>query len=266
MERLIIVSVFTGMIHMIDTLSYSVRLAGIKTKRLAMALSLFNIIVLISRTANMIQAPLLGSMVDKAINGGNSTLLLSDFRLIILSATAGSILGALLIPTFIEIFSKGILSLEKAGSMPQLIELMLVQRPIRSIKRSVKKPRFSLLKGLLPNKIPLTFLILNVIITAISTIGVLSAIYAGAQVPEYRMTASQLSGIINGIATILLAIIVDPQAAIITDQTLQGTRDKGEANTMVVFLVGGKILGTILSQLIFLKAVQVVVIITKLIV
>jgi len=261
MERLIIVSVFTATIHMIDTLSYSVRLAGIKTKRLAMALSLFNIIVLISRTANMIQAPLLGSMVDNAIKEGSAVSLLGSFRWIILSATIGSMLGAVLIPSFINIFSKGILSLEKAGSIPQLLELMLVQRPIRGIKRSVRRPRISLLKGLLPNKIPSTFLILNLIITSISTIGVLAAIYAGAKIPEYRMTASQLSGIINGVATILLAMAVDPQAAIITDQTLQGARDRSEANTMVVFLVGGKILGTILSQLIFIKAVQVIVIV-----
>lgn len=266
MNRLVMVIVFTATIHMIDTLSYSVRLAGIKTKRLAMALSLFNIIVLIARTANMIQAPLLGSMVDKAINGGSPALLLKDFRWIILSATVGSILGAVLIPSFIDIFSKGILSLEKAGSIPQLIELMLVQRPIRSIKRSVKRPKLSLLKGLMPDKIPPTFLILNLIITSISTIGVLSAIYAGSLVPEYRITASQLSGIINGMATILLAIIVDPQAAIITDQTLRGVRDRKESNTMVVFLVGGKIFGTILSQFIFLGAVKVVVIVTKLIV
>lgn len=263
MNKLVIVIVFTAMIHMIDTLSYSVRLAGIRTKRLAMALSLFNIIVLISRTANMIQAPLLGSIVDKAIGEGNSTFLLKDFRWIIFSATLGSILGAILIPSFIDIFSKGILSLEKAGSIPQLIELMLVQWPIRHIRRSIKRPRLSALKSLGLGKIPPTFLILNLIITSISTIGVLSSIYAGVMVPEYRITASQLSGIINGTATILLAIVVDPQAAIITDQTLQGVRDRKEANTMVVFLVGGKILGTIVSQFIFLGAVQVVVRITK---
>jgi hypothetical protein len=107
--------------------------------------------------------------------------------------------------------------------------------------------------------------VLNLIITSISTIGVLAAIYAGALVPHYRITASQLSGIINGVATILLAVVVDPQAAIITDQTLQGLRESQEANTMVAFLVGGKILGTLLSQIIFLWAAEMVVFITKII-
>ncbi|WP_422447878.1 lipid II flippase Amj family protein [Thermoanaerobacterium sp. DL9XJH110] len=266
MERLLIIILFTATIHMVDTLSYSVRLAGIRTKRLAMAISLFNIIVLISRTANMVQAPLLGSIVDRAIIEGSAGLLLGDFRWIIFSATMGSILGAVLIPSFVEIFSRGIIKLEQAGSIPQLLGQIYFQRPLGKIRKSLKRPSLSLLRGLRLEKIPPTFLILNLIITSISTIGVLAAIYAGALVPRYRITASQLSGIINGAATILLAIVVDPQAAIITDQTLQGLRERQEANTMVAFLVGGKILGTVLSQLIFLKAAEFVVLITKLIV
>ncbi|MCR4431253.1 MAG: lipid II flippase Amj family protein [Tepidanaerobacteraceae bacterium] len=263
MERLLIVILFTATIHMVDTLSYSVRLAGIRTKRLAMAISLFNIIVLVSRTANMIQAPLLGSIVDRAINEGDTVFLLHDFRWIIAAATMGSILGAALIPSFVVIFSKGILKLETAGSIPQLLGMVIFQNPMQKIRKSIKKPALSLLRELTPEKIPPTFLVLNLIITSISTIGVLAAIYAGALVPQYRITASQLSGIINGAATILLAVVVDPQAAIITDQTLQGLRERKEANTMVAFLVGGKILGTLLSQLIFLLAAKAVVIITK---
>jgi hypothetical protein len=262
MGRLIAVILFTATIHAIDTLSYSVRLAGIKTKRLAMALSLFNIIVLVARTANMIQAPLLGSMVDRAIAYGQVSLLLKDFRMIIFSATVGSIVGVALIPSFVEIFSKGIMALERAGSVPVLISSAVYHGSFKKLKKSFKKPGISLLKRLRLDKIPPTFLILNLIITSVSTIGVLSAIYAGALLPDYRITASQLSGIINGTATILLAVLVDPQAAMITDQTLQGIRERQEANTMVVLLVAGKIFGTLLSQLIFLPASKIVVLLT----
>ena len=45
------------------------------------------------------------------------------------------------------------------------------------------------------------FLILNAFVTAIYTIGVLCALLAGAYLPQYRATAIQLSGIVNGIAT-----------------------------------------------------------------
>ncbi|SHM78085.1 Protein of unknown function [Caldanaerovirga acetigignens] len=262
MGRLFAVIIFTATIHAIDTLSYSVRIAGIKTKRLAMALSLFNIIVLISRTANMIQAPLLGSMVDKAIAQGQVSLLLKGFRMIIFSATVGSIVGAAMIPSFVEIFSRGIIAFERAGSVPVLISNAVYRGSFKKIKESFKKPRISLLKRYCFDKIPPTFLILNLIITSVSTIGVLSAIYAGALLPDYRITASQLSGIINGTATILLAVLVDPQAAMITDQTLQGIRERQEANAMVVLLITGKIFGTLLSQLIFLPASKIVVLLT----
>jgi len=263
MERVIYVALFTATIHMIDTLSYSVRLAGVRTRRLALALSLFNIIVLISRTANMIQAPLLGSIVDKAISKGEIKELLHSFRIIIFSATLGSLLGAALIPSFIEIFSKGIYALEKTGSIPKLLVKIIFNKPVKQVKNSLKAPDLNKIRKISKTGISPFFLIFNLFITSISTIGVLAAIYAGALLPEYRITASQLSGVINGTATILLAIIVDPQAALITDQALQGVRSKQEVTSMVFFLVGGKIIGTLLSQVIFMPASEVVLWITR---
>ncbi|MGB9812133.1 MAG: lipid II flippase Amj family protein [Thermovenabulum sp.] len=263
MERVFYVALFTATVHMIDTLSYSVRLAGVRTKRLALALSLFNIIVLISRTANMIQAPLLGSIVDKAIAKGEIRELLHSFRIIIFSATFGSIIGAALIPSFIEVFSKGIYALEKTGSIPKLIVKVIFNKPIKHMKNSLKAPDLKKIKKMSRTGISPFFLIFNLFITSISTIGVLAAIYAGALLPEYRITASQLSGVINGTATILLAVIVDPQAALITDQALQGIKSRQEVTSMVFFLVSGKIIGTLLSQIIFLPAAEVVLWITK---
>jgi hypothetical protein len=85
-------------------------------------------------------------------------------------------------------------------------------------------------------------------------------------IPQFRLTASQLSGIINGIATILLAVVVDPKSAVITDQVLQGKRKKSDVNSMVIYLVGGKILGTLLGQLLFIPASKIIVFFTQLIV
>ena len=72
LNRLMLICLFTGLIHMIETLSYSARLAGIRTGRLYMAGALFSLFVLVARTANLIQAPLLGSLVDTAIIFGNA--------------------------------------------------------------------------------------------------------------------------------------------------------------------------------------------------
>ncbi|RAU92927.1 lipid II flippase family protein [Paenibacillus sp. YN15] len=47
------VCMLTGLIHCAETLSYSLRLAGVRTGKLAVSLSLTRILLLVSRTANM---------------------------------------------------------------------------------------------------------------------------------------------------------------------------------------------------------------------
>ncbi len=57
----------TFVIHLIDTLAYSVRLNSVKSGKYALSLSLFNIFVLVSRTANMFQAPLIGLLIGMSM-------------------------------------------------------------------------------------------------------------------------------------------------------------------------------------------------------
>ena len=57
--QIIIVLILTFLINLITTLSYSVRIVGIRTGRVAISFTLFNILVLVSRAANGFQAPLL---------------------------------------------------------------------------------------------------------------------------------------------------------------------------------------------------------------
>jgi len=49
---------------------------------------------------------------------------------------------------------------------------------------------------------------------------------------EHRLSASASSGMINGIATILLTLLVDPQSAIITDQALRQKRSYGDVKAL----------------------------------
>ncbi|HTR77465.1 MAG TPA: DUF2837 family protein, partial [Gemmatimonadaceae bacterium] len=73
---LLIILALGFVIHLIDTLAYSVRIAGIRTGRLAISFSLFNLFVLVSRTANSLQAPLLAKRVEMHITGGTGPLML----------------------------------------------------------------------------------------------------------------------------------------------------------------------------------------------
>ena len=63
-KPVLIAGVALFVMSVVDTLAYGVRTAGVFTRRLAISLSLFNILVTFSRFSNMIQAPFLGRMAD----------------------------------------------------------------------------------------------------------------------------------------------------------------------------------------------------------
>ncbi len=71
----------TAIIHLVDTLSYSVRLNSVKSGQVALSLSLFNIFALVSRTANTFQAPLIGSIIGISIAQGINPIM--DMRIVI---------------------------------------------------------------------------------------------------------------------------------------------------------------------------------------
>src|SRR5512143_3154790 len=104
--NLAIILVLTAVVHCLDTAAYASRLAGVRTGRLALTGALFNIVSLVSRVAYTLQAPLLGSAVDRLVREGNIGGLLRNFQIIIGSATVGTLIGAMLIPTFAAIFSR----------------------------------------------------------------------------------------------------------------------------------------------------------------
>jgi hypothetical protein len=64
--QLSIIIILTIIIHATETLTYGIRLGGIRLKKIAVALSLTGIVLLIARTSNMFQAPIIGVIVDRA--------------------------------------------------------------------------------------------------------------------------------------------------------------------------------------------------------
>ena len=247
----------TIIIHLVDTLAYSVRLNSVKSGKIALSMSLFNIFVLVSRTANMFQAPLIGTLIGVSISKQIDPL--SDIRLVVFSATIGTILGIILIPTFLKLFAIAVNKLEIRGSVPSLVVEALSISNIKRIVKKTTKPRKKMLLSLRYKEIPKRMLILNTMITAIYTIGVLSAYYAAFFVTgERQLAVVGSSGMINGIATILLTLVVDPQSAIITDQALRNKRPYGDVKALVIMLLGTKLLGTIIAQILIYPAAKII--------
>src|SRR5204863_2221176 len=63
--QLAVICALTFIIHLIGTLAYSVRIAGVRTRRIAVSFALFNVLVLLSRTSNSFQGPFLAKRVEE---------------------------------------------------------------------------------------------------------------------------------------------------------------------------------------------------------
>jgi hypothetical protein len=254
--QIIIVLVLTFVINLITTLSYSVRIVGIRTGRVAISFALFNILVLVSRTANGFQAPLLAKTVENDIKVGvydNS----ATFRLIILACTFATIVGAFLIPTFQRVLSKAVVNFSLHKSMSKLIFHGFSKAGILYFKDNMTIPaRGNVYNIKLDNEFPWRIFILNAFAVAVLTIGVLSAVYASYLNPDYRTTASNLSAFINGFATILMFTFIDPHLSAMTDDVSLGKSSESTFRKYIVYMTFARLIGTVFAQVLFLPAAQ----------
>src|SRR5699024_2688939 len=154
-------------------LAYAVRLSGARVKMIASALSLFNIMVMISRLANMMQQSFTGSLIDTAQSRNAQYFVATQFRFLIGTSTIGTIIVILLLPTFISMFSRAIIHLsEEKGSVPSLFKRLFSLQYIRRGLTHFSLPKFSYLRDTKIKDIPVRLFLVNMIITAIYTIGV----------------------------------------------------------------------------------------------
>lgn len=258
---LITIFILTMIIYTAETLSYSLRFAGVKINKIAVALSLTGIIVLVSRTANLIQAPLTAKFIDFAKKDPAFNVL-GYMRIILISSSIGTLIAMILFPTFVVLWGRVIAKLEIAGSLPRLISSVTIGQ-LRNTRYYLRKPTFRLHQFRYLG-ISKRFIILNILVTAIYTVGVLSSLYAAHLVPELSTTASQSSGLINGIATILLTIFIDPQVGLITDRAIHNEAYRDRLGKIYILLMGSRLLGTVLAQLIILPAAYFIAFVIKL--
>lgn len=245
-NTLILVFILTMIIHTAETLSYSIRYAGVQVNKLAVALSLVGIVVLVSRTANLIQAPMTAHFVDFA--KVEPTFDLERYlRISLFASSIGTLIAIALFPSFINLSVRVISRLEIAGSIPKLITSVTVTQ-LKNTKKYLKKPNVKPLSQFRYLGIPKRFLLINIMVTAFYSVGVLSSLYAAHLLPEFATTASQASGLINGIATILLTIFIDPQLGLITDKALHDESQRRQLGKIYALLMTSRFLGTLLAQ------------------
>lgn len=243
-----VVTLLTFVIHYIGTLAMAVRIVGIQTKLWSMSYAIFNIISLFSRMSNTLQAPLLAKIVETDIQQGQEANDL-PFRVIILSASFGTMMGAFSIPTFQRVLARMVRKYYEVHSFSGVFMHAFKPRGWKYVYRSLKWPD----KGnwlFLQNTagISLKILILNMLSSAILTVGVLACLYAGYLNPDLRATSGSMNGVINGLSTLLALVLVDPYIALLTDEVNVGKRPESDYRRYIVFLLVARLAGTLMAQ------------------
>ena len=97
-------------------------------------------------------------------------------------------------------------------------------------------------------------IVFNVAAVALWTIGVFASLYAGYLNPELRVTSSTLSSVVNGVATILMFVFIDPHMSVMTDDVVEGKTSESDFRRAIVWLVGSRFAGTLLAQALLVPA------------
>lgn len=269
--KLLVISLFIMLIHLIETLAYATRLSGARIKMIASAIALFSVMVIVARTSNMIQQPFTATLIDTAnrLVGQIDQAMIeatveTQFRILIGAATFGTIIGALLMPSFIAIFSRAVIYLKDAGgSVPTLFKQRFRPSYLKRAFKHLKLPSLLILKELNYRSMSVKFFLTNMLITAIYTIGVLSALYASILEPDRAATAIMASGLVNGIATILLVVFIDPKISYLADEVSKDSGHYMKLRDTTGLLVISRIFGTLFAQIIFIPGAKYIAWVTK---
>src|SRR5204863_7527471 len=113
------------------------------------------------------------------------------------------------------------------------------------IREAAAVPRWNNIATLRSGRhLPWAVIALNTAAMAVWSVGVFAALYAGYLRPELRVTASQMSSVVNGIATILMFVFIDPYLSLMTDDVAAGKGGEPYFRRSVVWRTGARVDGT----------------------
>lgn len=256
-KQLVFLCILTFIIHLVGTLAYAAGMAGVTTKRIALAAALFNVLVLVSRTANGLLSPFLAKRIETQLHGG--TDILHDFRWLLVCASLATLCGAFLLPTVQRLLVRGIAHFQVHRSVIKLLWQACSRAGLAHCRDDFRMPVRPKLREVYQTPgLTTTMVIANIGTTALWTVGVFAALYAGCLQPELRVTASSLSAVINSGATIMMVILIDPHLSGLQDDALEGQIAHMAYRNTVLMLLVTRIIGTVLAQWLLVPAATVI--------
>jgi hypothetical protein len=106
-------------------------------------------------------------------------------------------------------------------------------------------------------------LVYNALATALLTVGVFASLYAGCLRPELRVTANNLSAVVNGISTVLLFLFIDPYLSLLADDAVSKRATEAEFRRSIVLFGISRLVGTIIAQLALIPGARVIALVAK---
>lgn len=257
--ELLLICALTGVINLIGALAYAARIAGVRTGRIALSFALFNVLLLVSRTSNGFLGPFLAKRIETALAEGSGDTLLWELRLVLLAAGLAVALGIVLVPTGQRVFAAAITSFQANRSTTRLLLRSVTPAGLRTIREAVAVPTRETLRSLKgPRGVSWGVLAANAIAQGLLAVGVIASLYAGYLVPEFRVTASQMTAIVNGFATILLFALIDPQISALTDDVVDGSVSEATFRRAMIWVSLSRLAGTLAAQVLLVPAAVVI--------
>ena len=257
-HEILIVCILTFVIHLISTYSLAIRIVGLRTGKWSMSYALFNILALITRLSTTFQAPLLAKTIEVNILN-HQTSDTSDFRLILWASSLAMIAGGLTIPIFQRLLAVAVERYYTHQSFLRLFISIFNLKRLRGLGQHIVLPHKNNWNAFRKPIVPIRVILLNLLSQAILTVGVLSTLYAGYLNPDLRSTSASMSGFINGFAAIMMAIVVDPSIALLSDEVSNKNISPVYFRQYMIVLTVVRIAGTLLSQVLLVPLAYLVV-------
>ena len=235
----VIIIICFASIQLIEISSFLARYSGIHQGKKTLAYALQNAVFMLTRFFTMALLPLLGLLIDIGIDKDkyiymvSFSLLLSGFFGFLIISSRNSIVG-------------GFVGVLREVGLGKSLFLSVLKYPLFLIKNQqyqvdIKIPNIMYL-------IKSNIFWMSACVFAIYSLSVFMVFFMSLSFPDYRASISQLSGVTNALATVLLTFFIEPKISLTIDKD-----ENLDALNMLLALILGRIFGvSILAQVFIL--------------